>query len=95
MELLDEMSLTLRKPLTTAKGPVGTLELREPTAGEMDKFSRAIGKEGGAGATLVLIAAVTGIDRPFLEQLGARDFNAASDYLAGFMTPSPKDGAAL
>lgn len=92
MEMQDELTLTLRKPLVTAKGEVTELALREPTAGELDKFTRAMAKDGGVAATLVLIAAITAIDRPFLEKLGARDFNAASDYLAGFFGGSPAAG---
>ena len=92
MELQDEFSLTLRKPLATAAGEVTSLQLREPTAGELDKFTRAIAAKGDIGATLLLIALVTGIDQPLLEKLGARDFQAASDYLGSFMGASPKTG---
>lgn len=92
MELQDEKVLTLRKPLVTAKGEVVALNLREPTAGELDKFTRAIAREGNVAGTLVLIALVSGVDKPFLEKLGARDFNAASAYLGDFIDASPKTG---
>jgi hypothetical protein len=92
MELQDEMTLPLRKPLMTAKGEIAALGLREPNAGELAKFTRAIPTEGSVAATLLLIALVSGIDKPFLEKLTARDFHEASDYLGGFMPASPKTG---
>lgn len=93
MELQDELTLPLRKPLATAKGDVSELKLREPTAGELDKFTRAIAKDGSVAATLLLISLIAGIDKPFLERLGTRDFQAASDYLSSFMNASPETGA--
>lgn len=92
MDLKDELTIALRKPLVTAKGEVQSLALREPTAGELDKFTRAIARDGGVSATLLLINLITGIDKPFLEKLGARDFNAASEYLGAFMNASPETG---
>lgn len=92
MDLPDELLLPLRRPLVTAKGEVSTLSLREPTAGEIDKFTRTMAREGNIAAMLGLITAVSGIDKPLLEKLGARDFVKASEYLDGFMAASPKTG---
>lgn len=91
MDIQDEYTLPLRKPLTTAKGDVQVLELREPTAGELDKFTRAQ-KDGPIAAVLTLVSLVTGIEKPFLDKLGTRDFNAAAQYLSGFINASPEIG---
>ena len=92
MELPDEKTIILRKPLVTAQGTVDALPLREPTAGELAKFTKAMARDGNVDATLHLIALVSGIDKPFLDKLGARDFSAASDYLSGFINGSPSAG---
>lgn len=88
-----EWTLQLRKPIETPKGPVGYLELREPTIGEVEKAARVGAKDGNILGTLSLIQMMTGIDRPFLEKLSARDFNDASDYLVFFIEGSQKDGS--
>jgi hypothetical protein len=92
-ELQDEIEIRLHKPIPTTSGETGTLKLREPTAGELDKFLKAAARDpSGITATLDLIMFVSGVERPFLEKMAARDFHACSEYLAPFIGGSPKPG---
>lgn len=90
--LEDEKTIPLRKPIVTAKGQVSELQLREPTASELDKFASASEKGTGIGAMIALIALVSGIDRPFVEKIAARDLHACSEYLYPFMYASRSTG---
>lgn len=80
-----EKTITLRKPLTLGSGDGAItyteLTLREPTAGELEKASRA---DTSVGIMINLISAIAKIPRSAVEQLSQRDIGEASDYLAGF-----------
>lgn len=92
MQLEDEKTIPLRKPITTAKGEVTELVLREPTGAEFNRFTREAAKGDSFSAMMTLIALVAGIDKPFIEKIGIRDLQAASDYLTGFINASPETG---
>nr|GAT43696.1 predicted protein [Mycena chlorophos] len=73
------------------------LNLREPTAGELEKASRA---ETSVGITIKMIAAVSGWPEAAVSKLCQRDFREASDFFAnlsndGDETPSDGDDSSL
>lgn len=80
-ELLDELVIPLRKPVTHAGETYTDLALREPTGGDL----KAAEKFTGFESDIVLIAMVSGVPKPAVEKIGARDLKKAQEYLAGFM----------
>ncbi len=93
MDQPDTFTMPLRRPITIGKEPntitYSTLELREPTAGELEKATR----EGtNVGVSITLIHLVSGIPRRAAEQLSQRDLKEASDYLGGFTEDGPQTG---
>lgn len=81
----EEKTIKLRKPITLGSGETPVtypeLELREPTAGELEKASRA---DTNFGVMINLISIIAKIPRAAAEKLSQRDFTEASEYLAGF-----------
>jgi len=97
MELLEELTITLIKPITRGSADAVTeLKLREPMAGELDRMARAAAKAGsGVAGMNMLISAISGVELPFIEKcLSARDYRRAEVYLSAFLSDSPADGAA-
>lgn len=80
-----EKTITLRKPITLGSGDGAItyteLTLREPTAGELEKASRA---DTGIGTMINLVSAIAKIPRSAAEQLSQRDLGEVSAYLGGF-----------
>jgi hypothetical protein len=85
----DEKTLTLRKPVSLGSLTCDHLDLREPTAGEMEKASMA---GSNAAVSIALIAAVSKQPLAIIRALCQRDFVEAADYLAGFIDPGPQTG---
>ncbi|NWA24057.1 phage tail assembly protein [Pseudomonas gingeri] len=81
----DEITITLAKPIIVGKGdnPItyDEIKLREPTAGEMEKASRA---DTSVGAAITLISLIAVIPRGVVEKFSKRDLVAANKYLEGF-----------
>lgn len=88
-DCIDEKSLPLRKPVTIAQVTYDKLDLREPTAGELEKASLL---PTGVGQAISLISAVAKVPRNVVERLCQRDFEEASDFLASFNVASPTTG---
>ena len=80
-----EKTITLRKPITLGSGDGAItyteLALREPTAGELEKASRA---DTSVGIMINLVSAIAKIPRSAAEQLSQRDLGEVSAYLGGF-----------
>lgn len=85
MSFEEEKTITLRKPITIGAGEGAItyteLVLREPTAGELEKASKA---DTGFGVTINLISIIAKIPRSAIERLGQRDLMAANEYLGTF-----------
>jgi hypothetical protein len=86
-ELPEQLTLTLRKPITLGGDTIETLELREPNAAEYKKFTKQASSDP-VGAMVALIAMVSGVAPPIIDRIGVRDMNAAGEYLMAFMGPS-------
>ena len=80
----DELVITLRKPVVVGDQVCDTLNLREPTAGEFEKFAK-LASTNAAGAILALISWVSGVAPPIVQKIPVRDMTRASEYLMGFM----------
>lgn len=94
--ILDEKTITLRKPVTLGKtaksdGVVySTLDLREPTGGELEKASKSATE---IGVVLNLISLVAKVPRAVAEGLCQRDLKEVSDFLGSFSKDDPETGA--
>lgn len=82
----DELVLPLSTPLAFGGSEIGELNLREPTAGELEEGARSV---NWATTNLVVLARITALPRTVLQKLSARDFAKASEFLAGFLLPGP------
>jgi hypothetical protein len=92
-ELTLELATPLQ-PLGGANNPNGgevirTLELREPTAGELAKASVGNGIE----SNILLIAEITKQPPGLIRNMGARDYSKATSFLLGFLNPDREIGA--
>lgn len=81
----EEKTITLRKPITIGSGDGAItyteIKLREPTAGELEKASRA---DTNFGVMINLISAMAQVPRAAVEKLSQRDLTEASAFLGGF-----------
>lgn len=84
----DEKTITLRKPVTLDR-EYTTLDLREPTAGELERASTAT---TNMGLVINLISIVAKVPRKVAESLSQRDLKEAGDFLDGFSTGDPTPG---
>lgn len=95
-ELQDELTLTLRQPITLGNGTdtemYSSLELREPLAEEVLDFARRSAKDSG-DALRHLIAKVSGVPLAVVGKMKARDFTKASNYLMDFLNPEADEDA--
>ena len=85
----DEKIIILRKPVSLGGVAYGQLELREPTAGELDKASRAT---SNVGAAIALISLIAKVPKGAIEGLCQRDLKECSDFLASFETDGETTG---
>ena len=91
----EQKTITLRKPVTLGTGDGAItypkLELREPTAGELEKAARA---DTPVGVMINLISLITAVPRAAVEKISRRDLEEATAYLSGFTNPGEStDGA--
>ncbi|QNK65762.1 phage tail assembly protein [Variovorax sp. PAMC26660] len=77
----DEITITLRKPVKLGDMTYEKLELREPTAGELEKASSAT---TNMGVVINLIQLVAKVPRKVVEGLCQRDLKEAGDFLEAF-----------
>lgn len=80
-DIPDELTVTLRKPVTVGDITISELKLREPTVGELEK---ATAKGTDLHQAKMLVSIVAGMAPEFIDRIGARDFKLAADYLANF-----------
>jgi hypothetical protein len=89
MEQNDEKRMMLRKPVKLGEVMYESLDLREPTAGELEKASAASTQVGQA---IILISLVAKMPRGAVEKICQRDLKEASDFLGSFSDDFPETG---
>jgi hypothetical protein len=84
----------LSKPVTYRGKVYDRVNLREPTAAQMEMAERELDFADGSVTVLnmrryqiAFIAVVARVPRPVVMAMRARDFQRATDYLAAFMFP--------
>lgn len=80
-EMPETMTLTLAKPVTFAGQTYETLNLREPTAGEVAQFDKLERVE----SDILAVSLVAGVPKGAAEKIGARDFMTAARFIGGFL----------
>ena len=90
MELQEEKTITLRKPVKVGDVEYTTLDLREPTAGELSKANKA---GDNIDLAIALISMIAKVPRAAVDQLCQRDFQEANDFLSSFMADGLTTGA--
>jgi hypothetical protein len=85
----DEKTITLRKPVKLGEIEYTKLDLREPTAGELEKASNAT---SNIGVVITLIHLVAQVPRRVVEGLSQRDLKEAGDFLDVFSKAAPTTG---
>lgn len=86
---MDTLSLPLIKPVKLGELTFDKLELREPTAGEIEKAASA---SNDVGMMINLISAVAATPRTVVAQLCQRDFQAATSFLQQFNDAGQETG---
>lgn len=79
-----EITIQLRKPVTLGDVKFDKLDLREPTAGELERSSSGPSSNTNMGVMINLISIVAKVPRKVAEDLCQRDLNEASDFFGGF-----------
>lgn len=87
--IVDEKMMELRKPVALGHVEYATLDLREPTAGELSKASKA---GSDVDVAIALISIVAKVPRGAIEKLCQRDFQEAADFLGSFTVLGPPTG---
>jgi len=91
----DILVLTFAKPLQLGTGEnaqiFDSVELREPTAGELEKATRA---DTQVGVVINLVSAVGKIPRGVAEKMSQRDFARASAFFGTFTDAGQQEVAA-
>lgn len=82
---MDEVIITLRKPVKLGEQTYDKLDLREPTAGELEKASGG-SATSNLGVVINLISIVAKVPRRVAEGLSQRDLQEASSFFAKFGT---------
>jgi Phage tail assembly chaperone proteins, E, or 41 or 14 len=77
----DTKNIPLLKPVTFEGKTYESLDLKEPTAGQMEKAEKLSEKYG---FTVVLVAEVSGVPIGAVDLMGQRDTEAAEEYLSSF-----------
>lgn len=89
----DTLEIELDAPLQGLKGgDVVSLCLREPTAGEYDRFLKNMQQNGAYGAMLLLLADMSGVLQTEIKKVGVRKIAEADRFISGFLRDSPEDG---
>jgi hypothetical protein len=85
----EEKTLVLRKPVVLGSVTYAELNLREPTAGELSKATKA---GSNVDTAISLIGLIAKVPRRVVEELCQRDFQEANEYLSGFTYNGPETG---
>lgn len=85
--------INLRKPVMLGDITYASLELREPTAGELEKSSTSA--TSNIGVVINLISTVAKVPRKVVESLCQRDFKEAGDFLDSFSKADQATGESL
>lgn len=79
----DEKTVVLRKPIMLGDVTYAEVNLREPTAGELSKATRA-GADNNVDVAISLISQIAGLPMKVVQSFSQRDFQECNDFLGSF-----------
>lgn len=79
----EQKTVVLRKPIMLGDVTHAELNLREPTAGELSKATRA-GGDNNVDVAISLISQIAGVPTKVVQGLSQRDFQECNDFLGSF-----------
>ena len=83
MDMQEEKTVVLRKPVMLGDVTYAELNLREPTAGELSKATRA-GGGNNVDVAISLISQIAEVPITVVGKLSQRDFTEVNDFLGSF-----------
>jgi hypothetical protein len=86
----EEKTIALRKPIGLGGITYDKFDLREPTAGELSRASKA---GGSLDVAIALISIIAKVPKSVVEKITQRDLEEAAGYLGGFTLDGPATGA--
>ena len=89
--MADKVTLELTKTLKGTDGPIGKLEIREPTFKDLKRCGMPISMSNSEidwNNSSALLEAVTGVQAPVLDQMSIKDTMEAIGILAKFFGES-------
>jgi hypothetical protein len=87
----EEKSIPLIKPVEFNGQMYAEMPLREPTAAELSKATRA-GGDNNVDVAISLISQIAGVPTKVVGMLGQRDFQACNDFLGSFTATGLETG---
>lgn len=81
----------LLTPITDGDRQVIEITLHEPTFVQIEKLTKDTQSLGSLGALRLLFMAQTGLSKPAIDQLRARDMRAMQEFITGFFGDSPTE----
>ena len=85
LEVPDELTIPLRKPVKFGDETYSELNLREPTMKEIEKFTQSLNKWDPLVAMNFFISVIAGVPKPAIDLIGGRDGKKAREYLSNFL----------
>ena len=83
MDMQEEKTIVLRKPVMLGDVTYAELNLREPTAGELSKATR-VGGGNDVDVAISLISQIAEVPITVVGKLSQRDFTEVNNFLGGF-----------
>lgn len=87
----EEKNVVLRKPVVLGDKTYAELPLREPTAGELSKATRA-GGDNNVDVAISLISQIAEVPARVVQSLSQRDFQECNDFLGSFTLTGQETG---
>lgn len=89
MDIIEEKTIPLRKPIKLGELSYDKITLREPTAGELAKATNA---GNNVEVAISLISLIGAIPKTAVEKMCQRDLQECNDFLGSFALAGPTTG---
>ncbi|MTK12706.1 MAG: phage tail assembly protein [Clostridiaceae bacterium] len=89
--VVEEMTLELLRPIKLEDRSIEMVNLREPTAYEIEQVSKKA-ESSAQGSNILLVSLVSGLTVGEVGKMGIRDLNQALKFLQGFIEAGQETG---
>ncbi|MDR3438950.1 phage tail assembly protein [Telmatospirillum sp.] len=87
----DEKTIPLRKPIKLQDRTIESIDLREPTAYEIEQAAKKA-ETSAQGSNILLVSLVSGLTVGEVGKIGARDFDESVQFVKSFLPTSRQTG---